>query len=68
MLRYRNKAEFAVAMTSAGPLVISTSAVQQIVDCTDCLLQKRATMAQQPRNPQSPTGQADFVYDEWQDF
>ena len=46
MLRYRNKAEFAVAMTSAGPLVgFNKRASNKIVDCTDCLLQKRATMA-----------------------
>lgn len=46
MLRYRNKAEFAVAMTSAGPLVGSNKrGSNKIVDCTDCLLQKRATMA-----------------------
>ena len=46
MLRYRNKAEFAVAMTSAGPLVgFNKLGSHKIVDCTDCLLQKRATMA-----------------------
>ena len=46
MLRYRNKAEFAVAMTSAGPLVgFNKRGSNKIVDCTDCLLQKRATMA-----------------------
>lgn len=46
MLRYRNKAEFAVAMTSAGPLVgLNKRGSNKIVDCTDCLLQKRATMA-----------------------
>ena len=45
-LRYRNKAEFAVAMTSAGPLVgFNKRGSNKIVDCTDCLLQKRATMA-----------------------
>ena len=46
MLRYRNKAEFAVAMTSAGPLVgFNKRGSNKIVDCTDCLLQKCATMA-----------------------
>ena len=46
MLRYRNKAEFAVAMTSAGPLVgFNKRGSNKIVDCTDCLLQKSATMA-----------------------
>ncbi|ASS37444.1 23S rRNA (uracil(1939)-C(5))-methyltransferase RlmD [Mogibacterium pumilum] len=46
MLRYRNKAEFAVVMTSAGPLVgFNKRGSNKIVDCTDCLLQKRATMA-----------------------
>ena len=46
MLRYRNKAEFAVAMTSAGPRVgFNKRGSNKIVDCTDCLLQKRATMA-----------------------
>ena len=46
MIRYRNKAEFAVAMTSAGPLVgFNKRGSNKIVDCTDCLLQKRATMA-----------------------
>ena len=46
MLRYRNKADFAVAMTSAGPLVgFNKRGSNKIVDCTDCLLQKRATMA-----------------------
>ena len=46
MLRYRNKAEFAVAMTSAGPLVgFNKRGSNKIVDCTDCLLQKRTTMA-----------------------
>ena len=46
ILRYRNKAEFAVAMTSAGPLVgFNKRSSNKIVDCTDCLLQKRATMA-----------------------
>ena len=46
MFRYRNKAEFAVAMTSAGPLVgFNKRGSNKIVDCTDCLLQKRATMA-----------------------
>uniref|UniRef100_UPI002352C914 23S rRNA (uracil(1939)-C(5))-methyltransferase RlmD n=1 Tax=Mogibacterium timidum TaxID=35519 RepID=UPI002352C914 len=46
MLRYRNKAEFAVAMTSADPLVgFNMRGSNKIVDCTDCLLQKRATMA-----------------------
>ena len=46
MLRYRNKAEFAVAMTSAGPLVgFNKRGSNKVVDCTDCLLQKRATMA-----------------------
>lgn len=46
ILRYRNKAEFAVAMTSAGPLVgFNKRGSNKIVDCTDCLLQKRATMA-----------------------
>ena len=46
MLRYRNKAEFAVAMTSAGPLVgFNKRGSNKIVDCTDCFLQKRATMA-----------------------
>lgn len=46
MLRYRNKAEFAVAMTSAGPLVgFNKRGSNKIFDCTDCLLQKRATMA-----------------------
>ena len=46
MLRYRNKAEFAVAMTSAGPLVgFNKRGSNKIVNCTDCLLQKRATMA-----------------------
>ena len=46
MLRYRNKAEFAVEMTSAGPLVgFNKRGSNKIVDCTDCLLQKRATMA-----------------------
>ena len=46
VLRYRNKAEFAVAMTSAGPLVgFNKRGSNKIVDCTDCLLQKRATMA-----------------------
>ena len=46
MLRYRNKAEFTVAMTSAGPLVgFNKRGSNKIVDCTDCLLQKRATMA-----------------------
>ena len=46
MLRYRNKAEFAVSMTSAGPLVgFNKRGSNKIVDCTDCLLQKRATMA-----------------------
>ena len=46
MLRYRNKAEFAVAMTSAGPLVgFNKRGSNKIIDCTDCLLQKRATMA-----------------------
>ena len=46
MLRYRNKAEFAVAMTSAGPLVgFNKRGSNKLVDCTDCLLQKRATMA-----------------------
>ena len=45
MLRYRNKAEFAVVMTSAGPLVgFNKRSSNKIVDCTDCLLQKRATM------------------------
>ena len=45
-LRYRNKAEFAVAMMSAGPLVgFNKRGSNKIVDCTDCLLQKRATMA-----------------------
>ena len=46
MFRYRNKAEFAVAMTSAGPLVgFNKRGSNKVVDCTDCLLQKRATMA-----------------------
>lgn len=46
MFRYRNKAEFAVAMTSAGPLVgFNKRGSNKIVDCTDCLLQKRATIA-----------------------
>ena len=46
ILRYRNKAEFAVAMTSSGPLVgFNKRGSNKIVDCTDCLLQKRATMA-----------------------
>lgn len=46
VLRYRNKAEFAVAMTSAGPLIgFNKRGSNKIVDCTDCLLQKRATMA-----------------------
>ena len=46
IFRYRNKAEFAVAMTSAGPLVgFNKRGSNKIVDCTDCLLQKRATMA-----------------------
>ena len=46
MFRYRNKAEFAVAMTSAGPLVgFNKRGSNKIIDCTDCLLQKRATMA-----------------------
>lgn len=46
MFRYRNKAEFAVAMTSTGPLVgFNKRGSNKIVDCTDCLLQKRATMA-----------------------
>ena len=46
MLRYRNKAEFAVAMTSSGPLVgFNKRGSNKIIDCTDCLLQKRATMA-----------------------
>ena len=46
MLRYRNKAEFAVAMTSAGPLVgFNKRGSNKIIDCTDCLLQKHATMA-----------------------
>lgn len=46
MFRYRNKAEFAVAMTSAGPLVgFNKRGSNKIVDCTDCSLQKRATMA-----------------------
>ncbi|WP_455052580.1 23S rRNA (uracil(1939)-C(5))-methyltransferase RlmD [Mogibacterium sp.] len=46
ILRYRNKAEFTVAMTSAGPLVgFNKRGSNKIVDCTDCLLQKRATMA-----------------------
>ena len=46
MFRYRNKAEFAVAMTSGGPLVgFNKRGSNKIVDCTDCLLQKRATMA-----------------------
>ena len=46
MFRYRNKAEFAVAMTSAGPLVgFNKRGSNKIVDCTDCLLQKSATMA-----------------------
>ena len=46
ILRYRNKAEFAVAMTSAGPLVgFNKRGSNKIIDCTDCLLQKRATMA-----------------------
>lgn len=46
MFRYRNKAEFTVAMTSAGPLVgFNKRGSNKIVDCTDCLLQKRATMA-----------------------
>ena len=46
MFRYRNKAEFAVAMTSAGPLVgFNKRGSNKIVDCIDCLLQKRATMA-----------------------
>ena len=46
ILRYRNKAEFAVAMTSAGPLVgFNKRGSNKIVDCTDCLLQKHATMA-----------------------
>ena len=46
ILRYRNKAEFAVAMTSAGPLVgFNKRGSNKIVDCTDCFLQKRATMA-----------------------
>lgn len=46
MLRYRNKAEFAVAMTSTGPLVgFNKRGSNKVVDCTDCLLQKRATMA-----------------------
>ena len=46
VLRYRNKAEFAIAMTSAGPLVgFNKRGSNKIVDCTDCLLQKRATMA-----------------------
>ncbi len=46
MLRYRNKAEFAVVMTSAGPLVgFNKRGSNKIVDCTDCLLQKSATMA-----------------------
>ena len=45
MLRYRNKAEFAVVMTSAGPLVgFNKRSSNKIVYCTDCLLQKRATM------------------------
>ena len=35
-----------VAMTSAGPLVgFNKRGSNKIVDCTDCLLQKRATMA-----------------------
>ena len=46
MFRYRNKAEFAVAMTSAGPIVgFNKRGSNKIVYCTDCLLQKRATMA-----------------------
>lgn len=46
MFRYRNKAEFAVAMTSTGPLVgFNKRGSNKIVDCTDCLLQKHATMA-----------------------
>ena len=46
ILRYRNKAEFAVAMTSAGPLVgFNKRGSNKIVDCTDCLLQKRETIA-----------------------
>ena len=46
IFRYRNKAEFAVAMTSAGPLVgFNKRGSNKIIDCTDCLLQKRATMA-----------------------
>ena len=46
MFRYRNKAEFAVAMTSAGPFVgFNKRGSNKVVDCTDCLLQKRATMA-----------------------
>ena len=46
MFRYRNKAEFAVAMMSSGPLVgFNKRGSNKIVDCTDCLLQKRATMA-----------------------
>ena len=46
MFRYRNKAEFAVAMTSAGPLVgFNKRGSNKIIDCTDCLLQKCATMA-----------------------
>lgn len=45
VLRYRNKAEFAVATTSAGPLVgFNKRGSNKIIDCTDCLLQKRATM------------------------
>ena len=46
MFRYRNKAEFAVAIMGSGPLVgFNKRGSNKIVDCTDCLLQKRATMA-----------------------
>ncbi len=47
MLRYRNKAGVVVAMASAGPLVgFNKRGSNKIADCTDCLLQKRATMRQ----------------------
>lgn len=44
--RYRNKAEFAVAMTKNGPIVgFNKRGSNMIIDCEDCLLQKSSTMA-----------------------
>lgn len=46
LLRYRNKAEFAVERTASGVAVgFRRRGSSAVVDCGDCLIQKKATMA-----------------------